>query len=151
MCLLEYFFVLDNQQDIKHLLSYKMNHKHKVVEHIDYMYCWLFRLYIYGVHEFYIEQQMEIVLNSLPKEWNLVRQSLKDKLSSLDFNTFTDETLLEKERLYSVMGIRRTGLSVRHLDPTAKFISWFDMYEFGGHEDNDVDDKIGDLNYIPIK
>ena len=55
MCLLNYFVVVDSQQEIKHLLSYKMNPKHKVVEHIDYMYNWLFRLYMHGVHEFYIE------------------------------------------------------------------------------------------------
>ena len=65
MCLLDYFVVVNSQQEIEYLLNYKMNPKHKVVEHIDYMYYWLFRLCIYGVHEFYIEQQMEIVLNSL--------------------------------------------------------------------------------------
>ena len=65
---------------------------------------------------------MEIVFNSLPKEWNLVRQSLKDRLNSLDFNTLADEMLLERERLYTTMGIRRTSRSARHLDPVAKFI-----------------------------
>ena len=66
MCLLDYFVVVDNQQKIEYLLDYKMNSKHKVVEHIDYMYCWLFRLYMQDVHEFYIKQQIKIVLNSLP-------------------------------------------------------------------------------------
>ena len=37
------------------------------------MYNWLFRLYMHDVHEFYIEQQIEIVLDSLPVEWNEVR------------------------------------------------------------------------------
>ena len=65
---MDYFVVLNYQQEIEHLLDYKMNPKHKFIKHIDYMYNWLFRLYMHGVHEFYIEQQMEIVLNSLPKE-----------------------------------------------------------------------------------
>ena len=59
--------------------------------------------------------------------------------------------LLERERLYIVMGIRRTGRSVRHLDPAAKFILWFDMYELGGHEDDDVDDIIGYPDYVPTQ
>ena len=56
--------------------------------------------------------------------------------------------LLERECLYSTMGIRSTSLSARHLDPTAKFICWFDMYELGGHEDVDVDDIIGDPDCV---
>ena len=87
---------------------------------------------------FYIKQQMEIVLNSLSKEWDLVRQSLKDGLSSLDFNTLSDEMQLERERLYATIGIRCTGRSARQLDPAIKFIPWFDMYKLGGHEDVDV-------------
>ena len=49
-----------------------------------------------GVHEFYIKQQMKIILNSLLEEWNLDIQSLKDRLNALDFNTFADEILLER-------------------------------------------------------
>ena len=90
-------------------------------------------LYMHDVHKFYIEQQIKIVLNSLPNEWILVRQSLKDRLSSLDFNTLADEMLFERECLYPAMGIRRTGRSTRHLDPAAKFIRWFDIYELGRH------------------
>ena len=99
-----------------------MNFEYRIVEHINFMYNWLFRLYMHEIHEFYIEQQMEIVLDSLPKEWNQIRQSLKDRLSALDFNSFVEEMLLERERLYTIMGIRRTGRSVRKLDPAAKFI-----------------------------
>ena len=65
---------------------------------------------------------MEIVLNYLLEESNLVRQSLKDKLSFLDFNTFTDEMLLEKEYLYTAMGLRSTSRSARCFDLDAKFI-----------------------------
>ena len=58
--------------------------------------------------------------------------------------------LLERERLYIIMGIRRTGWSARKLDPVAKFIPWFDKYELGGpDDDNDVDDIIGDPDYVP--
>ena len=81
-----------------------MNPKHRIVEHINFMYNWLFKLYIHGVHEFYIEQQMEIVLDSLSEEWNQVRQSLKDRLSALDFNSLAEDMLLERERLYTIMG-----------------------------------------------
>ena len=75
-----------------------MNPKHRIIEHINFMYNWLFKLYIHGVHEFYIEQQMEIVLDSLPEEWDQVRQSLKDRLSALDFNSLVEDMLLERER-----------------------------------------------------
>ena len=94
---------------------------------------------------------MEIVLNSLPEEWNLVRQLLKERLSSLDFDILVDEMLLEREHLYTIMGIQCTGRSARYLDPAAKFIHWFDMYEFGGHENDEVDDILGDLIYVPTK
>ena len=94
---------------------------------------------------------MKIVLNSLLEEWNLIRQSLKDKLSSLDFNTLTDEMMLEREHLYTAMGIWHTSRSTRHLDPVAKFISWFDMYELDEHKNDDVDDIIGGPDYVPIK
>ena len=46
------------------------------------------------------------------------------------------------------MGIRRIGRSARKLDPAAKFIPWFDKYELGGLDD-DVDDIIGDPDYVP--
>ena len=90
----------DHQQDIKHLLNYKMNPKHKVVEHIEFMCNWLFRFYMHGVHKFYIEQQMKIVFDSLLEEWNQVRQSLKNKFSALDFNTLTNEMLIERVIVY---------------------------------------------------
>ena len=56
MYYVDYFVVVDSQQEIKNLLEYKMNPKHRVVEHINFMYNWLSRLYMHGVHEFYIEQ-----------------------------------------------------------------------------------------------
>ena len=150
MCYVDYFVVVDRQQEIKNLLGYKMNPEHRIVEHINFMYNWLFKLYIHGVHEFYIEQQMAIVLDSLPEEWNQVRQSLKDRLSALDFNSLAEDMLLERERLYTIMGIRRTGRSARKLDPAAKFIPWFDNYELGGPDDDDeVDNIIGDPDYVP--
>ena len=75
-----------------------MNLEHTVVKHINFMYNWLFRLYMHEIHEFYIEQQMTIVLDSLPKEWNQVRRSLKDRLSALDFNSLAEDMMLERER-----------------------------------------------------
>ena len=69
-------------------------------------------------------------------------------LSFLDFNTLVNEMMFERDRLYTAMGIRRTGCSARQLDPAAKFISWFDMYELGGHENVDVDDIISDPDYV---
>ena len=59
--------------------------------------------------------------------------------------------LLQRERLYTTMGIRRTGRSVRHLDPAAKFIPWFDIYELGGHENDEIDKILGDLDYVTTK
>ena len=126
-----------------------MNHEHRVVEHINFMYNWLFKLYMHGIHEFYIEQQMEFVLDSLLEEWNQVRHSLKDRLRALDFNSLAGAMLFEREQLYIIMGIRHTGRSTRKLDPAAKFISWFDGCELGGpDDDNDVDDILGDLDYV---
>ena len=63
------------------------------------------RLAMSGVYEFYIEHQMLIVLNSLPKEWMSVRLSLENRLKSLDFNNLVDEMLLERERQYTKIGI----------------------------------------------
>ena len=78
--------------------------------------------------------------------------TISDRLSTLDFNSLAEEMLLERERLYTIMGIRRTSRSVKKLDPAAKFILWFDKYELGGsYEDNDVDDIIGDSDYVPTK
>ena len=68
MCYVDYFVVVDRQQEIENLLGYKMNPEHCVVEHINFIYNWLFKLYMHDVHEFYIEQQMKIVLDSLSKE-----------------------------------------------------------------------------------
>jgi len=50
------------------------------------------------VYEFYMELQMLIVLNSLPKEWISMRLSLEYRLESLDFNNLADKILLERER-----------------------------------------------------
>ena len=127
-----------------------MNPEYRIIEHINFMYNWLFKLYMHSVHEFYIKQQITIVLDFLPEEWNQVRQSLKDKLSALDFNSLAEDILLEREQLYSIMGIRRTGRNARKLDLAVKLILWFDKYEFGGSDDdNDVDDIIGDPDYVP--
>ena len=97
VCYVDYFVVVDSQQEIKSLLEDKMNPEYRVVEHINFMYNWLFTLYMHGVHEFYIEQQIEIVLDSLPEKWNQVQRSLKDRLSTLDFNSLAKEMLLERE------------------------------------------------------
>ena len=127
-----------------------MNLEHRIVKHINFMYNWLFKLYMHGVHEFYIEQQIEIVLDSLPEQWNPIRQSLKDRLSALDFNSLVEDMLLERERLYTIMDIQRTGRSARKLDHVAKFIPWFDKYELIGPDDDDeVDNIIGDPDYVP--
>jgi hypothetical protein len=92
-----FFIVEDKQQQIDHLLGYTINHVHKIQEYIDDMYNWMSRLAISGVYEFYIEHQMLIVLNSLSKEWILVRLSLQYRLKSLDFNNLADKMLLERE------------------------------------------------------
>ena len=68
----------------------------------------------------------------------------------MDFNSLTEEMLLERERLYTIMGIRCTSRSARKLNPTTKFISWFDECELGGPDDNDdVDDILRDYDYVP--
>ena len=69
----------------------------------------------------------------------------------MDFNSLVEDMLLERERLYTIMGIRLTSRSARKLDPVAKFISWFDKYELVGPSDDDeeIDDIIGDPDYVP--
>ena len=148
---MDYFVIVDRQQKIKNLLEYKMNLEHCIIEHINFMYNWLFKLYMHGVHEFYIKQQIAIVLDSLPEEWNQVRQSLKDRFTALDFYSLAEDMLLERERLYIIMGIRRIGRSTKKLDPAVKFIPWFDKYELVGPNDDDeeIDDIIGDPSYVP--
>jgi hypothetical protein len=81
-------------------LGYTIKHVHKIQQHIDYMYCWMSRLNMSGVYEFYMEHQMLSVLNSLPEEWMSMRLLLEYKLGSLDFNNLADEMLLERECRY---------------------------------------------------
>ena len=70
----------------------------------------------------------------------------------MDFNSLAEDMLLKREGLYTIMGIRRTCRSARKLDPVAKFIPWFDNYELGGLDDDDeIDDIIGDLDYVPTQ
>ena len=69
----------------------------------------------------------------------------------MDFNSLAEDMLFERERLYTIMGIRRIGRSTRKLDPAAKFIMWFDKYELGGSNDNDIDDIIEDHDYVPTQ
>ena len=68
VCYVDYFVIVDYQQEIKRLLGYKMNLEYRIVEHINFMYNWLFRLYMHEIHKFYIEQQIAIVLVSLLEE-----------------------------------------------------------------------------------
>ena len=65
---MNYFVIVDRQQEIKNLLEYKMNLERCIVEHINLMYNWLFRLYMHEIHKFYIEQQITIVLDSLQEK-----------------------------------------------------------------------------------
>ena len=92
---------------------------------------------------------MKIVLDSLLKEWNLVRQSLKERLSALDFNTCADKILFKRECMYTIMRIWCIGRNAKKLNPAAKFIPWFDKYELGEHDDDDdVDNIIEELVYV---
>jgi hypothetical protein len=95
--LLEYFVVVDRQQQIDYLLGYTINLVHKIQEHIDYMYHWMNRLAMSNVYKFYMEYQMLIVLNSLLEECMPVRLLLEYRLESLDFNNLADEMLLERK------------------------------------------------------
>ena len=65
------------------------------------------------------------MLDALPDEWESVRQALKQRLSSLDFNTLAEDILLERESQLKAMGIRRTGRSARCLEPAARFVPWY--------------------------
>ena len=132
-----------------HLLAYKKSAFHKVVEHIDYMYHWIANLWHRDVHEFFIEQQIQIVLDALPDEWESIRQALKQRLSSLDFNTLAEDILLERESQLKAKGIRRTGRSARCLEPVARFVPWYEEYELGGHSDDNLDDTVDDPDYVP--
>ena len=68
----------------------------------------------------------------------------------MNFNSLAEDILLERERLYTIMGIRCIGRNARKLDSAAKFIPWFDKYELGGpDDDDDVDNIIGDFDYVP--
>ena len=50
--------------------------------------------------------------------------------------------------MYTIMGIQHISQNIRKLDLVAKVILWFDKYELGGHDDDDVDDIIGDPDYV---
>ena len=142
-------YVVATRAQIIHLLAYKKSAFHTVAENIDYMYHWIANLWHRDVHEFFIEQQIQIVLDALPNEWESVRQALKQRLSSLDFNTLAEDILLERESQLKAMGIRRTGRSARCLEPAARFVPWYEEYELGGHSDDNLDDIVNDPNYVP--
>ena len=68
----------------------------------------------------------------------------------MDFNSLVEDMMLERERLYTIMGIRHTGRRARKLDLVAKFIPLFDNYKLSGPGDDDeVDDIIRDPDYVP--
>ena len=140
--------VVDTRAQIIHLLAYKKAF-HTVAEHIDHMYHWIVNLWHRDVHEFFIEQQIQIVLDALPDEWESVRQALKQRLISLDFNTLAEDILLERESQLKAMGIRRTGRSAKCLEPAARFIPWYEEYELGGQNDDNLDDIVVDSDYVP--
>ena len=75
--------------------------------------------------------------------------SLKYRVESLDFNNLADKMLLERERQYTENGIQRTARSACCLDVTTKFIPQFEHNELGGHNFDEVDDEIGNPNYVP--
>ena len=140
--------VVDTRAQIIHLLAYKKSAFHTVAKHINYMYHWIVNLW-YHVHEFFIEQQIQIVLDALPDEWESVRQALKQRLISLDFNTLAEDILLERESQLKAMGIRRTGRRSKCLEPAARFVPWYEEYELGGQNDDNLDDIVDDPNYVP--
>ena len=74
---------------------------------------------------------------------------MKQRLSSLDFNTLAEDILLEKESQLEAMGIRQTGRSARCLEPAARFVPWYEEYELGGHSDDNIDDIVDDPDYVP--
>ena len=47
------------------------------------------------------------------------------------------------------MGIRRTGRSAKCLEPTARFVPWYEEYELGGQNDDNLDDIVDDPDYVP--
>jgi hypothetical protein len=144
-----FFVVVDRQQQINYLLGYTIKPVHKIQQHIDYMYCWMSRLTMSGVYEFYMEHQMLSVLNSLPEEWMSMRLLLEYKLGSLDFNNLADEMLLERECRYIKKDIWPIKRSANYMDAAAKFITWFEQNEFRGDDFDEVDDVIWDPNYVP--
>ena len=74
---------------------------------------------------------------------------MKQRLSSLDFNTLAEDILLERESQLEAMGIRRTGRSARCLEPAARFVPWYEEYELGGHSDDSIDNIVDDPDYVP--
>ncbi|XP_038708449.1 uncharacterized protein LOC120003509 [Tripterygium wilfordii] len=113
------------------------------------MYYWMYNLWHQNVHEFFIEQQMEIVLDALPDDWDSVCRALKQRISTLDFNSLVESILLERESQLRAKGIRRTGRSARYLEPAARFIPWYEEFELGGPSDEDVDNISDDPDYVP--
>jgi hypothetical protein len=57
--------------------------------------------------------------------------------------------LLERECQYIKKDIRRIRRSTNYMDVAAKFIPWFEHNEFRRDDFDEVDDVIGDPNYIP--
>ena len=74
---------------------------------------------------------------------------MKQRLSSLNFNTLAENILLERESQLKAMGIRRTGRSARCLESAARFVPSYEEYELGGHRDDNLDDIVDDPDYVP--
>ena len=68
---------MNTQDHLIHLLAYKKDPNFTIAEHIDYMYHWIKRLWFTNVYEFFKEQQLEIILDALPDEWESIRKAMK--------------------------------------------------------------------------
>lgn len=78
---------------LNRLQSYMRKLNHSLHEHIDVMYTkmWTFHVRFIEHYELAVEQQMSIVLESLPDSWDLERKALEKQLNDLNWNNLQSE------------------------------------------------------------
>ena len=78
---------------LERLCVYRKDLTHSLAEHIHVMYnkLWTFHLIYSGHYELLVEQQMWIVLDSLPDSWERERKALTRRLSDLTYNNIVNE------------------------------------------------------------
>ena len=84
---------------LERLCAYRKDPTHSLAEHIHVMYkkLWAFHMTYSEPYDLSVEQQMWIVLDSLPDSWEHERKALTRRISNLTYNDIVSELNQELE------------------------------------------------------